>query len=147
MIHNNTYKSLDYSKKEFNKSWGILSFNIVKRNEFDKVNSFCNMYLSRTILYIEKNDTVSQIGKLYLPLFSFKYLWFFVKLLFSRKSLGHFVNDKYGSNIKNVTFSVTNEYQSSIEYIVILNKKEYLVTERLIEIKHPKLELYVEEFK
>lgn len=147
MNSNKTYKSIDYSKKISSKSWGILSFNLVKKKDFYKINSYSKIYFSRTIIYIENDNTISQIGKMYVPFFSFKYFWFFINLILSRKTLGHYVNDKFGMETENVTFEVLKEYTSKIKYSVLLNKLDYQVTERVIEVKTPQLAIYVEEYK
>lgn len=144
---NSTYKSINYSNKKQEKSWGILSFYINKKSNFSKSKAFCNLYLSRAILYIERDKTISQIGKMYLPLFNLKYLLFFFKLVMSRKTLGHYLKKNYGNTEDNVTFEVVDEYTSNTKFSVILNKNKYKVTERIIKVKCSKLTIYVEEFK
>jgi len=142
MTLNQTYKSLEYSKKENDKSWGILSFSLVNRKDLNSG----SIYLSRTILYLESDNTVSQIGKMYVPLFSFKYISFFARVIFSRKTLGHYIKEKYNHIEDNISFRIQKEFQSKLKYSMILNKKEYTVMERVIDIKTAKLSLYVEEY-
>lgn len=147
MNYNNTYKSIEYSKQSQNRSWGILSFNVNKTPRFSNPKTLSDIYLSRTILYIEKDKTISQIGKMYIPLFSPKYLYFFFKLIFSRQTLGHYLKKHYDNIENNVIFNVKNEFKANTKYSVILNKNEYDVSERVIVINEPKLLIYVEEFK
>lgn len=135
------FKSIDNSKNINDKDWSILSVKITKRPQLFPVKSrFC---LCREIAYINADNSVSQIGKLYVPISSISNFIFFIRLLLSRKTFGHFVNDKYGARSEFIVIKSTEPIRSN--NIFFDQNSLTMFSSRIIKIKNSQYEFYVEE--
>ena len=140
-INDLIFKSIDNSINKEEKDWTILSIKIVK---LDKDLSLgCKYNLYREIAYLDRFNKTYQIGKLYIPINNLKNIWFFICLLISRKTFGHYVDKIYGGQYK-IELIKTCEinYNNNLLFDIISKSR---ISERFVYIPTQNFKFYVEE--
>jgi hypothetical protein len=135
------FKSIDNSQNVKGLDWSIISIRITSKPiAFDYP---CRFFLCREIAYINIENKVYQIGRLFVPMDSFRNILFFTKLALSRKTFGHFVTSHYGDQYQIKVIESIGPVKGSN----ILFSPNALVrfSKRIVEIKKFKYGFYVEE--
>jgi len=136
-----SFKSIDNSINKDDKDWAILSMKITKNKS--KVDLGCKYCLYRKIAYLDKTNKTYQTGSLYVPLNNIRCITFFLRLIFSGKTFGHFVSLKYPKMYHLELISTTVlENQNNL---LFKNFSRIKVSERVLFMPKKKLKFYVKE--
>jgi hypothetical protein len=135
------FKSLANSLNKDGLDWSIISVYLTKRPiAFEHPSKFC---LCREIAYLNMENKVYQVGKLYVPTNRIRNIIFFIRLAFSRKTFGHFITKHYKDKFK---FNVIESSEPTKGYNILFNPNALIrYSKRVVEIKKSKFKFYVEE--
>lgn len=136
-----SFKSLENSINKDDKDWAILSIKITKNKS--SINLGCKYCLHRKIAYLDKYNSTYQIGSLYVPINSFIHVAFFINLIFSRKTFGHFISIRYPEMYR---FKLINEIEiDNGSNLLFKSCSKIRISERLLLVPYKKLKFYVQE--
>ncbi len=140
-INENQFKSLSNSNNERGLDWAIISMRITKRPpKFKHTSKF---YLCREIAYLDKDNRIYQVGRLYIPANRIKNLLFFIRLAFSKITFGHFVSEYFKGKYE---FKVIESSDPIQGYNLLFNPNSLIkYSKRVVEIRKTKYKFYVEE--
>lgn len=136
-----SFKSIDNSINKENKDWTILSLRITKNKS--NVNLGCQYCLYRKIAYLDNGNKTYQTGSLYVPINNLRYIIFFLRLIFSGKTFGHFISLKYP---KMYRFKLINTVElENQDNLLFKSDSRIKVSERVLLVPTKKFVFYVKE--
>lgn len=136
-----SFKSIENSINKDDKDWAVLSIKLTTLNASIKFG--CKYFLYRKIAYIDRDNKTYQTGCLYVPINNLKSISFFLRLIFSGKTFGHFVDSNH-PNQSRISLIESNEIKNSNNLLFDRNSS-IRISKRLILIPTQKFKFYVEE--
>ena len=140
------FKSINYCRNIEGKDWALLKYGIRLNDTNNQIIFDCFLILYRHILYLENDQSISKVGSMSLP-FTFRGFTFLVKLIFSRKTLGsymeRYMNENHVIGSTDILPSFFN--LDRINFQNILNKDILNRESRVFLLYNEKVKIYVEE--